>query len=107
MSTTKTEEAVVFITAGNKVEVTRASTVRRLIATKTQHQLVIIDERNQPMIYVIDASSFIQGYEADYGKCDDEATHQALVSAALFRAVLEGKTFKVLSKHALPIDLIK
>ena len=104
MSTTTTEQAVV-LTTGNKVEIIRASTVRRLVWTKAKHQLVILGERGEPMIVTIDAAPFLQEYEHEYGRCDDEATHQALVAAAFFRAVLEGKTVKVLSREAVPAEL--
>ena len=102
MSNTQADQAAVFATAGNTVEITRTSTVRRLIATKTQHKLVLADERGKSMIYVIDAAAFIREHEAEYGQSEDPLVQQARVAEALFRAVLDGKTFRVLSQHVVP-----
>jgi hypothetical protein len=93
------ESAAVFVTADNKVEIVRAGNIRRLISTSNQNLLVVVDERNNPMLYAIDAAPFLKEYE-ESGKSDDEQTHRVLAAEALFRAVIEGKTFTVVSKHA-------
>jgi len=95
-----TNKAAVFITAGNgAVEIVPINAIRKLVATATQRMLFVTDEHNQPAMYLLDTKEFEDRYVEEYGKDENEEKHLADVSASVYRAILEGKTFTVVSRH--------
>jgi len=104
MSNQPKQVAVFIIAKNGGVEIIPISAIRKLVATATQRMLFTQDERNQPALYMLDTKAFEDAYVAEYGREEDEATHLTYVAAAIYRAVLDGKTFTVTSRHFTPLD---
>jgi hypothetical protein len=91
--------SAITLVMGNQIETVRTSALHHLRSSQTHHQLVVIDEQNQPQIYILDIATFEGEYVESYGTDENEMTQLALISSALFRHLLKGGlTFKVLGK---------
>lgn len=102
------ESAIVLVTMENQVEVLRNACVRRLISTQHQHTLVVLDESNQVVLYLLDTEVFEQNLrfiESDPDHASGEMSRDR-IAKAVFAAVMAGQTFHVLDKKTMPSPFV-